>query len=1165
MSTTPGMAAAWLTAHARRGVNRLLFVSTAAVVASCNDVAAPLLPASAPTQLEFVDARNGGTAGFYFLPPLAPVVVHGGIFDPDRSPIVSICRLTSTGCAPVVASYSVHGESNSAIRISESDKHYFSQWHTRTSDVRAGETYRVRVLEGQFELGHADIRIVDRASDARALPESVIPLVAGATLPIKFRLEESTLGSPVTESIGASGGDVSVVITGGAQFTFDVPEGALDSTIAFTITPLSPNTGSIGAVSIFPSNLFFKKPVTLTFSFPGSLSDELAASLAVGLGTIVAPRQLILPGSVNGTVLSSQTFILGNPTPPPYLQGQSAAQLALMSITDDEATAMAEAFIADVQARIEFHNTQAAQLLAVRDFVKAVQHRSAVTALAQYIGEWDAASDAYNAGKQAVCAALAVDNGLARGRINGDFGNLWAALRPLISLHAAAQSYGVGESCAALTALNSVVAGIATEFASLYSEAMARPTFPQHASGVLRELFRALYSQGYASAFETEMAVVKQAIQLPLAARYRKAAYAWCRSDQEQKYLAILFRAARDSVMRDPIDSALSATLDAQSDLGFTAAELSADLHACGTETAIVMQNAQGFGTSPVLVGGTDEPGQPHPLDSAIVWWQGRILLAARLDAFICSNEEMGDDRIVVRLNGVTVRELERFGPTSHFLNADGTTLRVDSLAVQAGINPDEGGHFPLQFYRKGNFCGGEYRLADEPSERLLGTVMLNYPRIRVTLAPSSVTLQPGATQAFTPTVDGLPGSDVKWTVTGGTASTPISSDAMTYTAGAAAGSFTVIATSLVDTTRSATAVVQIGDACPAPRVLGGRARKGATNVSSVDQCPVMDISLTPTIASVAVGGTRQFTATLVGVANTQVAWSATGGTISPTGLFTAGSTAGSFTVTATSVAVPGLNAAAQIQVVIPSAWAVPNRNELSIVSNAGVSGYLVNPSVGESTCALSDDFSGLVAGGPFEVPTLSWGDDPNTGINETGSGSARVLARQNTVVARQANGRINSITSNGDAEAAAAFSGGGLNAGATGQVNAQQCLGQTKRRGFLFDVEGTGSLGFVITITCMASPTIRPVQSSTNGATSRSAGGVQAIFGTISGTSEVPRLDCNSDAPGEQSITVTGRLSAGGRFLVGGNAFAQAIADRFVNGSFSSTARFSIRFEVTP
>jgi hypothetical protein len=75
--------------------------------------------------------------------------------------------------------------------------------------------------------------------------------------------------------------------------------------------------------------------------------------------------------------------------------------------------------------------------------------------------------------------------------------------------------------------------------------------------------------------------------------------------------------------------------------------------------------------------------------------------------------------------------------------------------------------------------------------------------------------------------------------------------------------------------------------------------------------------SISPTSASLLSGGTQQFTATVTGSANTAVTWSASAGSISNTGLFTAPNATGftNITVTATSVADPTSSASASVTV----------------------------------------------------------------------------------------------------------------------------------------------------------------------------------------------------------------------------------------------------------
>ena len=131
-----------------------------------------------------------------------------------------------------------------------------------------------------------------------------------------------------------------------------------------------------------------------------------------------------------------------------------------------------------------------------------------------------------------------------------------------------------------------------------------------------------------------------------------------------------------------------------------------------------------------------------------------------------------------------------------------------------------------------------------------------------VTVSPGSATLQTGATQQFTATDSA--GLAITWSATGGT----ISSTGL-FTAGTTPGTFTVTATDSKNNVGNATVTVQ----------------------SSV-------VTVSPSSVILQAGGTQQFTAT--DSAGLSVTWSATGGMITSSGLYTAGTATGSFSVTAT-------------------------------------------------------------------------------------------------------------------------------------------------------------------------------------------------------------------------------------------------------------------------
>lgn len=155
-----------------------------------------------------------------------------------------------------------------------------------------------------------------------------------------------------------------------------------------------------------------------------------------------------------------------------------------------------------------------------------------------------------------------------------------------------------------------------------------------------------------------------------------------------------------------------------------------------------------------------------------------------------------------------------------------------------------------------------------------------------VTVAPARVTLAPGASQPFSASANmsdgGTLAANVAWSATGGSISS-----AGVYTAGSTPGDYRVVATAQ-GSTLADTALVTI----PAP-----------------PPANLVAIEVTPPTATVQAGLTQQFTA--VGrlsdnsTTAVPVSWTATGGSVSAGGIFTAGATSGSYLVIATELGGP--------------------------------------------------------------------------------------------------------------------------------------------------------------------------------------------------------------------------------------------------------------------
>ena len=167
-------------------------------------------------------------------------------------------------------------------------------------------------------------------------------------------------------------------------------------------------------------------------------------------------------------------------------------------------------------------------------------------------------------------------------------------------------------------------------------------------------------------------------------------------------------------------------------------------------------------------------------------------------------------------------------------------------------------------------------------------------PPIQVTVSPSTASLTPSQTQQFSAVVSGTTNTAVTWSVSPAVGT--VSSGGL-YTAPATLGSpqtVTVTATSVADTSKTATASVTI--------------------------VPPIQVKVSPSTASLAPSQTQQFTAAVSGTANTAVTWSVNPavGTITGGGLYTAPASLGSLhsvTVTATSVQDPTKSATASVTI----------------------------------------------------------------------------------------------------------------------------------------------------------------------------------------------------------------------------------------------------------
>jgi hypothetical protein len=186
----------------------------------------------------------------------------------------------------------------------------------------------------------------------------------------------------------------------------------------------------------------------------------------------------------------------------------------------------------------------------------------------------------------------------------------------------------------------------------------------------------------------------------------------------------------------------------------------------------------------------------------------------------------------------------------------------------------------------------GEARDRDEERiDTAIVTVVRRQATLQaIELAPDTATLAPRTSHTFAATgrlKDGRPVPvGVIWAATGGTIDA-----GGTFVAGDTAGTYRVIANNTAMTVAD-TAIVTITEPAPSP--------------PPPPPAPVLEkVTLMPATATLAPSATRQFVAygrtTAGDSVDVNVVFTATGGTVTPGGLYTAGATAGSYRVIATS------------------------------------------------------------------------------------------------------------------------------------------------------------------------------------------------------------------------------------------------------------------------
>lgn len=303
------MSSVWNSRGARRW-RQSAVMPISLVLASCSPESTPVEPGvpdrPAPTIADA--AHNAGSPHFYFLPPLVAKPRHTGTPDGSAAPEVLICEWDANACVDLVAAFDeTTGTGSEVIVYNATDGQYQVNWHTDRCVTGAcsldpSKVYRLRVMAGAVELGHADLDVATTGREIKSAETSeMIGLVNGRTLPIAFRIEQGAItrvGVGGGATIGSAGGSIT---TADGRVGLNVPAGALGSPTAISIDAATglPTLGDHASpVDLGPDGQTFHVPVLLTLGFDPDKLPEGVPPSALRLVTWNVDHWEEVPGAV---------------------------------------------------------------------------------------------------------------------------------------------------------------------------------------------------------------------------------------------------------------------------------------------------------------------------------------------------------------------------------------------------------------------------------------------------------------------------------------------------------------------------------------------------------------------------------------------------------------------------------------------------------------------------------------------------------------------------------------------------------------------------------------------------------------------------------------------------------------------------------------------------
>jgi hypothetical protein len=274
---------------------------------------------------------------------------------------------------------------------------------------------------------------------------------------------------------------------------------------------------------------------------------------------------------------------------------------------------------------------------------------------------------------------------------------------------------------------------------------------------------------------------------------------------------------------------------------------------------------------------------------------------------------------------------------------------------------------------------------------RLIRVLVVSVPLLFVSLAPSAFAQSWLSALTATKTTTT---ATITWTT-----AVPANSQ-ITYGTTTSYGSSSALNSNLV-TTHSATLTSLTAGTTYHYRVLSadstGVLVTGLDNVFTTPAAAI-SVSVSPTTATVASGGTQQFSAQVTNTSNTAVTWSATSGSVSTAGLFTAPTVTTAKTVTVTATSVADNTKSASATVTVNAAPGILTLNPTSI-SFGSVTVGVTSPIL-LTTFTNTGNVPLTITSNPMSAGDFSWGGKGTCNYNTLAPGSSCTMSAKFTPTA---------------------------------------------------------------------------------------------------------------------------------------------------------------------